>query len=358
MRHRLSAPFEITTEILQRYGPESPIPPWLPMSWSTATCAATLTMGSGFSHAAICAESGRHNPRRCGWCETESALLLDGDRAGVIPGMQAIRWCVERAQSRDSVRCSAQRRYCNTLAPYVSWQPSRCHRIACVNAEPAVAPPGGSTKVFGTNPLAFGVPAGRHFPLIFDTATSSTAALKMRIAALKGEKVPEGLIVDEKGRPTTEPREFWPPGGGGPIGSILPLGWPVGSHKGFGLAMVVDVLAGVLTGGGFAQTAHRGQRHRPVYWALDISPFMALEKFRARVDEQIDQVKSSARAERGGIVQEKGPTLRDLFWRTVPIPDESWSGSKRCVAIWGSLPDDPRTTLVTIRGAKLRRLMQ
>ncbi|MGI5836607.1 MAG: Ldh family oxidoreductase [Chloroflexota bacterium] len=352
MRHLpIRALRDCATEILQRYGhPET----------HSAMVADVMVDGDlrgypdhgvwflGMLPSAL--RSGRHNPRPNVRVvsETESALLLDGDRGfGVISGMQAIRWCIERARSNRGIACAAVRNAGTViaLAPYVELA-ARAGVIgfACVNAEPAVAPPGGSTKVFGTNPLAFGVPAGRHYPLIFDTATSSTAALKMRIAALRGEKVPEGLIADEKGRPTTEPREFWPPGGGGPIGSILPLGWPVGSHKGFGLAMVVDVLAGVLTGGGFAQTASiAGSDIGQFYWALDISPFMALEKFRARVDEQIDQVKSSARIEGAGeilVPGERGQRLREslLARGTVPIPDESWERLEKVCRDLGLTP--------------------
>ncbi len=296
---------------------------------------------------------GHHNPRpgiRVA-SETGTVLLLDGDRGlGVMPGMRAMRWCVERAQSQRGIACASVHNAGSviTRAPYVEMA-ARAGVIAfaCVNAEPNVAPPGGLTRIFGTNPLAYGVPAGRHYPLVFDMATSATAALKMRIASAKGEQVPEGLIADARGRPTTDPREFWPPASPSPLGSMLPLGWPRGAHKGFGLAMMVDVLAGVLSGGAFAESASVvdsdvGQ----FYWALDVRALMPLEEFQARVDEQIDRVKASKPAEGTGeilVPGERGQRRREslLARGTVPLDRESWEPLESACRAVGLTPPEP-----------------
>jgi LDH2 family malate/lactate/ureidoglycolate dehydrogenase len=280
--------------------------------------------------------TGRHNPRPAirVVIENESTLLLDGDRGfGVMPGMQAMRWCIERAKERRGIVCAAVRRAGHVigLAPYVELA-ARAGVIgfACANAVPAMAPPAGRTKVLGTNPMAFGVPAGRHYPVILDMATSATAARKIIIAALAGRTVPEGLIADAQGHPTTDPREFWPLSRGGAIGSLLPLGWPQAAHKGFGLSMLVDLLAGVLSGGGFGRTANTftadvGQ----FYWALDVRAFMPLEEFLARVDAQIDQVKASERisgVEEIVVPGERGQRRRAALLErgTLSLSKESW----------------------------------
>jgi LDH2 family malate/lactate/ureidoglycolate dehydrogenase len=281
-------------------------------------------------------QAGRYNPRPqirvVG--ETESTLLLDGDRGlGVVPGLQAMRWCVERARARGGIACAAVRHAGHVIAsaPYVELAAREgLVGFACANADPMMAAPGGRTKVVGNNPLAFAAPAGRHEPLLFDMATSATAGQKMRLAALAGQTVPEGLIADSQGQPTTDPRAFWPPAAPIMAGALLPLGWPPAGHKGFGLALLVEVLAGVLAGGGFGQTARvvagdTGQ----FYWALDVRPFLPLEEFRARVDALADQIKAGERL--AGVDEvlvpgERGQRRRAarLAEGVIPLAEESW----------------------------------
>ena len=104
-----------------------------------------------------------------------------------------------------------------------------------------------------------------------------------------GHPIEPGLLTDAAGNPTTDPRAL---GNGG-------LMLPTGGYKGFGLAMVVDCLAGVLTGAGFALTGgitHGQSGH--FFWALNIEAYMPLHQFLTRVDEQLDQIKRSRRAPR------------------------------------------------------------
>ncbi len=175
-------------------------------------------------------------------------------------------------------------------------------------------------------------------------AASTTAGQKMRLAALKGQMVPEGLIADAQGRPTTDPGEFWPPTAPLMVGSLLPIGWPHAAHKGFGLALLVDVLAGVLAGGGFGQTADAVQGDvGQFYWALDVRAFMPREEFEARMDALIDQVKASERVE--GVEEvfvpgERGQRRRAalLAQGTVPLSEESWGQFARACEVTGQTP--------------------
>ncbi|WP_328702851.1 malate/lactate/ureidoglycolate dehydrogenase [Arenibaculum pallidiluteum] len=105
-----------------------------------------------------------------------------------------------------------------------------------------VAPHGGARPRLGTNPICIAVPAtDRHPPFLLDLATSAIAANKCRIAVAKGETVAEGLILDAEGRPTTDPSVMF----GQPQGALLPFG----GHKGFGLALACEILAGALASG-------------------------------------------------------------------------------------------------------------
>jgi LDH2 family malate/lactate/ureidoglycolate dehydrogenase len=266
--------------------------------------------------------------------ETASAVLLDGDRGmGVISAMQAMRWCIERAREQQGIACAGIRNcgYCIASAPYVALAAEAgLIGFTCANANPVMAPPGGRTPTLGTNPLAFAVPAGRYPPLICDMATSTSAAAKVRQALLEGRSVPEGWIADAEGRPTTNPADYLPTGQPLPVGLMLPLGTPAAGHKGFALVLLVDVLAGALTGGGVArgvklQDADAGQ----FFWALDVSAFGPREDFLALVDMQIAQIKASERLDGVDeivVAGERGQRRREMLIAqgTIPLSDVTW----------------------------------
>jgi LDH2 family malate/lactate/ureidoglycolate dehydrogenase len=181
--------------------------------------------------------------------ETDGALLLDGDRSHVVGAMRAMRWCVERAREREGMAVAGVRNSQPIVPGFYARMAAEAGLIgfACANAIPMVAPPGGRTPTFGTNPIAYAIPAGRYPPVVLDVATTTGAGFKVRLAAQRNRPVPEGMILDREGRPTTDPVELVRGG------LMAPLGSPPAPHKGFGLALVIDVLAGVLTGGAFAR---------------------------------------------------------------------------------------------------------
>jgi LDH2 family malate/lactate/ureidoglycolate dehydrogenase len=225
--------------------------------------------------------------------ETDGALLLDGDR-GCGPGAptRAMRWCIERARERKGMAVACVRDWqLLVAAPYARLAAEAgLIGFGCTNFIPLVAPPGGRSAVFGTNPFAYGLPAERHPPVILDVATSAVAMQKVRVALAEGEPMPEGLIFDRTGRPTTDPAEFFEGG------SLAPLGSPHAPHKGFGLALFIDALSGVLSGAGFAQGVGAGTSG-DFLWALDVEAFLPRKEFLARMDTLIDQVKQGERAD-------------------------------------------------------------
>ncbi len=119
--------------------------------------------------------------------------------------------------------------------------------IICANSHGSgqrVAPVGGTRGRLGTNPLSIGMPGGKDGPFILDFGTSATAEGKVRVKKIAGEKVPLGWILDPDGNPTTDPNQLY----GNPPGSILPMGGDQ-AYKGFGLAFLIEMLAGGLSGG-------------------------------------------------------------------------------------------------------------
>jgi LDH2 family malate/lactate/ureidoglycolate dehydrogenase len=223
--------------------------------------------------------------------ETDGAILLDGDR-GCGPGVptRAMRWCIQRARERKGMAVAAVRDWqLLVAAPYARLAAEAgLIGFACTNFTALVAPPGGRTAVFGTNPFAYGLPAGRHQPVVLDVATTVTSMQKVRVAAQEGKAMPEGVIFDRTGRPTTDPAEFLEGG------LMAPLGNPHAPHKGFGLALFVDALAGVLSGAGFGQGVADGAPGN-FLWALDVEAFAPRQEFLARIDAVIDQIKQGER---------------------------------------------------------------
>jgi LDH2 family malate/lactate/ureidoglycolate dehydrogenase len=208
--------------------------------------------------------------------ETDGAILFDGDR-GCGPNVptRAMHWCIERARERKGIAVAAVRDWQLLVAgPYARLAADAgLIGFACTNFVPLVAPPGGRTPVFGTNPFAYGLPAQRHHPVVLDVATTVISMQKVRLAAQEGKPMPEGVILD---------------------GLLAPLGSPHAPHKGFGLALFIDALSGVLTGAGFAQGV--ADRAPGIFlWALDVEAFLPRQEFLERMDAQIDQIKQGER---------------------------------------------------------------
>merc|ERR1712127_1125734 len=109
------------------------------------------------------------------------------------------------------------------------------------NAPPAVAPHGALKSLFGTNPICFGTPTGSKVPFILDTSISMINRGKIRVAARKNQSIPEGVALDKFGKPTTDPKK-----------ALEGVQLPIAGFRGSGLAWMVDILSGVLTGGNHA----------------------------------------------------------------------------------------------------------
>jgi L-2-hydroxycarboxylate dehydrogenase (NAD+) len=159
--------------------------------------------------------------------------------------------------------------------------------IVSANTEPAVAPIGGKIPILGTNPIAIGIPSNKHYVSV-DMATSASARGKLLEAFRRGEKIPENVALDAEGNPTIDPEEALK-------GSILPFG----THKGYALAFMIEILAGPLVkaayGTGVRGTANPEEMctKGDLIIAIDPSKLGDLEFFKDQVDEFIAEVKST-----------------------------------------------------------------
>ena len=165
--------------------------------------------------------------------------------------------------------------------------------ISTCNVEPCMTVPGARAKILGTNPIAYAVPAGKEKPVLMDIATSTVAATKVFAARAVGKKIPGDWLVDDDGLPTTDPSRY------PEEGALLPMA----GHKGYGLALFVEVLSAVLTGAAVTKEVSS--------WVLDVSDptneghafiaihvgaMMPIEQFKERMDRLIREIREAPKA--------------------------------------------------------------
>ena len=184
-------------------------------------------------------------------------VALDGEAGyGQVIGMEATAIAIERAKAHGV--CVMALANSHHLCRIGQWAEQAVAEglvsISFVNviSRSIVAPFGGSDARFGTNPCTIGIPLAGQAPFILDMATSGVAQGKVRVAHNKGEKMPPGLLLDDKGNPTVDAK----------FGVIEPFGalTTFGLHKGYGLAVVCELLGGALTGGGTCHTEDRSKK--------------------------------------------------------------------------------------------------
>ena len=219
-----------------------------------------------------------------------AVALIDGDNGiGHYVGQVAADTAVERAAKNGvAVVGATNSNFLGTLGYFV-------HRIAehgmlallFNNSFPKVAPHGGTKAVLGTNPLAFAAPRRNGDSIIVDLATAASAGSDITKAAELGQSLPVGIAIDREGRPITDPSKV-------KDGALLPLG----GAKGYALGLVVEILAGVITGAGishgvrsmysdFKNPGHSGH----FFVAIDIDTLMPLDTFHERMDLLVDAIR-------------------------------------------------------------------
>ena len=222
-------------------------------------------------------------------------LLIDGGRGfGHVIAEQAMEVAIERAKASHfsvlSLRNSFHLGRLGDWGEMAARSGFICIIYANVQSErPLVAPHGGSDARFVTNPYCTAIPATEKHPMfILDMATSTIAMGKARVANLSGNQVPEGSVIDPQGNLTTDPSVMFQE----PAGSLTPFG----KHKGFGLALLGDILGGAFSGGG-AYLPEREVTDRIInnMMAILIDPdvFGEAKEFGIDVDKYIDWVKAS-----------------------------------------------------------------
>ena len=225
-------------------------------------------------------------------------FVVDAGAIAVIDGHDGVGQVLTEFAAKDAIRrakahgiAAVGLRYSNHFGTCMYYTRmgalAGCVMMLTSNGGPAMAPWGGRKKIIGTNPWSVATPAGRHPPFLMDMANTGVARGKIYLARQWRQKIPPGWALNAAGEPTTDPQEAID-------GIILPMA----EHKGYAIAMMVDVLSGVLTGSGFLSALHSPYKtaeksncgHFMV--AINIELFQPLAQFNERMEAYIAELKS------------------------------------------------------------------
>ncbi|MFQ5873324.1 MAG: Ldh family oxidoreductase, partial [Dehalococcoidia bacterium] len=253
------------------------------------------------SHVAYAAglQSGLVNPRPR-WRvvkETATTALMDGDGGlGLIVAYRAMELAIRKAgEGGVGMVTVANSRHFGAAGYYSMMAlPHDMIGISMTNTVPVMLPTYGRERKVGSNAFSFAVPTAEEPPFVLDIATSAVAVGKLELARREGEPIPQGWTVDKEGNPTVDPNDYWKGGALLPLGSSPELS----SHKGYGLGILVDILAGVLSGVGFSAVLSREEyKMGHFFGAVCIDSFRPVDDFKAMMDDMLRNLRSTPPAE-------------------------------------------------------------
>jgi uncharacterized oxidoreductase len=267
--------------------------------------------------------------------ESPTTTVIDGHWGfGFVVNERAMQLTIEKAKSTNVAAATVYRQsHVGRLGAY-PLMAAQAGMIGIATADSgrspkAVAPFGGREARLGTNPIAIAVPSDLPGPLCLDMATSAVAVGKLTLAQARGEKIPLGWIVDKDGKQTTDPARFRPGG------ALLPLGGTEG-YKGSGLAVIVEILCGLLTGLGFG-VEPTGRHNDGCFLAVfKVDAFRPLAEFKREVGEFARYLKDTPPSEGSNGVFYPGEVeyLREQERRKngIEIEDATWTTLRKLAA--------------------------
>ncbi len=287
--------------------------------------------------------------------ENEAVAVVDGQFGfGQTVGAQAVQLGVEKS-ARHGVAVVALRNsgHLGRIGdwPLLAARAGRLslHFVNTTGAGILVAPHGGINRRLSANPIAAGVPVAGGPPLLLDISACTLAEGKIRVALNRGATVPDHCLIDAHGRPTTDPRVFY----ADPPGAIL----GIAGHKGHGLAILCEILAGALTGGGCSNPANVDRVVNGMLSIfLDPGRFQSDAAFAAEINRFVAWVKSSEKAAPDGEIlmpgeieeRTKALRLRD----GIEIDETTWSQLLDTAGAVGLGQDQVRVILEGAAGAR------
>jgi LDH2 family malate/lactate/ureidoglycolate dehydrogenase len=270
--------------------------------------------------------------------ESPTTTVIDGHWGfGFHVNAKAMQLTIEKARTSNVAACTVFRQsHVGRLAAY-PLMAARQGMIGLATADSGrspkmVAPFGGREARLGTNPIAIAVPSDLAAPFCLDMATSAVAAGKVLLAAARGEQIPSGWIVGSDGRQTTDPTQLRAGG------ALLPLGGTEG-YKGSGLAAMVEVLCGLLTGLGFG-VEPSGRHNDGCFMAVfNVEAFRPLAQFKQEVAEFARYLKETPPAEGSPGVLYPGEieylTEQERLRAGIDVEDATWGRLRTLAGEYG-----------------------
>jgi uncharacterized oxidoreductase len=255
-----------------------------------------------------------------------ATALLDGRNGfGQIVARHGMEVAMEKAAAVGVAAVGMHR--CNHIGRLADYAEMAAERdmlgFLAVNAGGAgqrMAPWGGCAPRLSTNPLAFASPTGAATPMSLDIATTVAADGKVRVKRNRGEQIPPGWVIDAEGKPVTDPNVLY----GEPPGTILPMG----GHKGYGLALMVEILGGILARAGHARQDPGPVTNGVFAVVLDISRFVAPGTFRREAADLMGYLKSCPPTIAGASIFIPGEpeAISEAARRRsgIPVEEETW----------------------------------
>ena len=224
------------------------------------------------------------------------AILTGNMAMGMVSASRAMELAIQTAKNVGVAYVGVKNSCHFGAAGYYANLAAKAGMIGMVmsNADPIMAVPGGCGVSIGSNPFSYAAPTSDGKSVFLDIALSNVAALKVVMAKEKGEMLPPGCLVDREGRPTTDPNSF-------PGGSSLA---PMAAHKGYGLAVMVEILSAVITGAGMLSQVKSWNLDMATpnnvghaFIAIDVGQMTDMAEFEERMDALCRELRSAKRAE-------------------------------------------------------------
>ncbi|MHB8907325.1 MAG: Ldh family oxidoreductase [Syntrophales bacterium] len=225
-----------------------------------------------------------------------TALIGCNNSIGQVGAERAMRTAIEKAKVTGVAFTAVTHSNHYGMAAYWAMLalPHGMIGFSSTNAPAAMAPTGGCTAMLGTNPFCIAIPAGREMPVVLDLATTVVARGRIMLYAKQNKALEPDWAFDDRGVPTTDPQT-----------ALKGLLAPIGGYKGYGIALAIDFLCGVLTGSNYgthfpgflADNMVDPTDVGSVFAAINVESFMDLPEFTASMDKAIREVKTSKKAD-------------------------------------------------------------
>ncbi len=220
--------------------------------------------------------------------ETSTMALIEGNWGfGQVVAEEAMELAIQKAKNMNVSFVGIRHVYHIGRLGYYSTMAAERDMIGAVicNTGPIMAPHGGKSRILGSNPMSVAFPSLKGIFLL-DFATSVAAGNKILLAYNRGEKIPYGWMLDKDGKPTRDPASIFHDG------VLLPFG----GHKGYALAILIDVLGGALTGHGCTSSPEFKHGNGTLMAVIDIKSFISIQEFKEKVNTLFKTIKESPKA--------------------------------------------------------------